>query len=310
VRTPWPAAGFDRFTREQWAQRADAAGGDPFASATSAAAAAGEPVTPDEVASVYAPLCRLVETMEELRQAQAGRTGPFRLGGHRPRPLMIGIAGGVAVGKSTAARVVQSLLSRQGGRTVELISTDAFLFPNRVLEAQGLAGRKGFPETYDRGALLAALAAIRSGHHPVTVPVYSHRAYDILDGEVRSIDGPDIVVVEGLTVLQTGTADDPDPRVVSDFIDLAVYIDAEEEDAAAWHTERLLALRAAGGEGPFARWLSSLSDEEAAQLARASWSEINLVNLRRYVAPTARRAHVVLRKDRAHRVEEVLVRLP
>jgi type I pantothenate kinase len=223
---------------------------------------------------------------------------------------MIGIAGGVAVGKSTVARVVRSLLAGGGRTAVQLVSTDAFLYPNRVLESRGLAGRKGFPETYDRDALLATLAAVRSGSSPVTVPVYSHRAYDILDGEHQLIEAPDIVVVEGLTVLQTGTADDTDPRVVSDYLDLAVYIDAEEEDAAAWHTERLLGLRTETGGGPFVEWLSSLSDDEAHEVARLSWSEINLVNLRRHVAPTARRAHVVLRKDRAHRVHEVLVRLP
>jgi type I pantothenate kinase len=146
----------------------------------------------------------------------------------------------------------------------------------------------------------------------VTVPVYSHQAYDILEGHHRSIDAPDIVVVEGLTVLQTGGDGDRDgdPRVVSDFLDLALYIDADEDDAAAWHLDRLLDLRSAGGDGPFAEWLASLTEEEAHQVARLSWSEINLVNLRRHVAPTARRAHVVLRKDRSHRVHEVLVRLP
>lgn len=306
--TPWAAAGFDSFTREQWASLAHPTGGTPPSGATSTAAA-GEPVAPDEVGSIYLPLCRLAGTLVEARRQRADRTGPFRAHDHRDGPFMIGVAGGVAVGKSTVARVVRALLTRPG-RAVELVSTDAFLYPNRVLEARGLAGRKGFPETYDRVALLDTLSALRSGASPVTVPVYSHQAYDVLDGRHQLIESPDIVVVEGLTVLQTGGAGDADPRVVSDFLDLAVYIDAAEEDGEVWHSERLFGLRSEAGDGPFAAWLSSLSEEEVRQVARSSWSEINLVNLRRHVAPTARRAHVVLRKDGAHRVHEVLVRLP
>jgi type I pantothenate kinase len=303
------AAGFESFTREQWAARADTGGGS-WPTGTAESVALGEPLAPEEVGSVYVPLCRLVTAVGEARREQVERTGPFRSTGRAPGPLMIGIAGGVAVGKSTVARVVQALLGRDGQVRVDLVSTDAFLLPNRVLEARGLVARKGFPETYDRGALIASLAAIRSGETPVAVPVYSHHAYDIVEGEHQSIEAPDIVVVEGLTVLQTDVAGTADPRVVTDFLDLAVYLDADEEDAAAWHSDRLMGLWASGGDGPFLGWLSSLSEEQARQVARASWSEINLVNLRQHVAPTARRAHVVLRKDRRHRVHEVLVRLP
>lgn len=310
-RPAWEA-GFESFTRSQWAARAGTDPGSVTAAADIEAVASGEPVTAEEVREVYLPLCRLVEVVAEAARDRAVRTAPFRLAVRRPGPLVVGIAGGVAVGKSTVARVLRALLADGGRVSVDLVSTDAFLLPNRELDARGLAGRKGFPETYDRGALITTLAGLRSGASPVTVPVYSHQAYDILEGHHRWIDAPDIVVVEGLTVLQTGGDGDRDgdPRVVSDFLDLALYIDADEDDAAAWHLDRLLDLRSAGGDGPFAEWLTSLTEEEAHQVARLSWSEINLVNLRRHVAPTARRAHVVLRKDRSHRVHEVLVRLP
>jgi type I pantothenate kinase len=237
----------------------------------------------------------------------------FVSGEARASPFIIGIAGGVAVGKSTAARMIRALLSRAPGcPAVELLGTDAFLFPNRVLEERGLTERKGFPETYDRPALLETLSSIRSGAPEVNVPVYSHEAYDVLSDRGRVISRPDVVIVEGLNVLQTGPAGPGGQAEVSDFIDVALYVDAAEEHAAGWHEERLLEMRSTAGtdRGAFLDWFSSLSEQEARNVAHLAWSEINLVNMRQHVAPTRARAHLILGKDGQHRVGQVQVRRP
>jgi type I pantothenate kinase len=194
---------------------------------------------------------------------------------------------------------------------VDLVSTDGFLFPNRVLEERGLMDRKGFPESYDQGAMLAALRAIRSGEAEVAVPVYSHASYDIVADQIQLVRGPDIVIVEGLNVLQAvrGT-DPPDGGVTSDELDTSVYVDAAEDDLARWFHRRLLALRdeTVHGSNTFLQWFSSLSDTEAVAVAEQTWATINLVNLRDHVAPSRARADVVLRKDGDHRVSQVLIR--
>lgn len=300
-----------RFTRSEWAALADPPGGGPDGVRLAGEIAATEPVAPDEVTDVYTPLCQLLGLLVRSAAATAWDTGRFVR--HRPSsPFVIGVAGGVAVGKSTTARIIQRLLSRGADPlTVEVLGTDAFLFPNRVLEERGLSGRKGFPETYDRPALLSALAAIRAGDADVDVPVYSHQAYDVLAGVRHVIACPDVVVVEGLNVLQVGTGDGA-VRQVSDFLDLALYVDAAEADVERWFTDRLLGLRRAPGAEPgtFLGWFSSLDDSEARRVADLAWSEINLVNVRRHVVPTRDRAGIVLVKDGLHRVSRVEVRGP
>jgi type I pantothenate kinase len=279
--------------------------------------ARGEPVAADEVLAVYLPLARWIE--DRLTRRRRPAPGPGN--GSPPVTAVVGITGSVAAGKTTTARVLSGLLRRGPGRpTVDLLATDGFLFPNRVLERRGLLGRKGFPETYDHRALVAALTAVRSGQAEVAVPVYSHARYDIVPGEVQWIRRPDLLVVEGLTVLQgppgggsVAGVDGPAEIGAERLVDLAVYVDADEDSLLQWHTERLLALRSGGagdGAGPadFLGWLTSLSDAEVTQLAASSWSEINLVNLRDHVAPTRSRADVILEKDRDHRVRRVLVR--
>jgi type I pantothenate kinase len=305
--------GFESFTRQEWSALARPPRGWPRTPDLAAEAAEGEPVTAEEILEVYIPLCQLLELLMASSRTAARAVDTFLTNDDRRSPFVIGIAGGVAVGKSTTARVLRTLLSRGPGRpTVELLGTDAFLFPNRVLEERGLSARKGFPDTYDRSALLETLAAIRSGAGEVAVPVYSHQAYDVLPDDRQMISRPDIVVVEGLNVLQTGPSDTEAQSVVSDYLDAAIYIDSSDEDAAAWFLERLLGLRTATGDegGPFLQWFSSLSEDEARTVADLTWSEINLVNVRRHVAPTRGRAHLVLRKDAAHRVCEVRVRRP
>jgi type I pantothenate kinase len=304
--------GFDSFTRQEWSSLVRPPLDGPAAVDLAGEAAGDEPVTAEEVLEVYAPLCQFLEVLMTSTRSRAQAVGSFLTGESRTSPFVIGIAGGVAVGKSTVARVLQSLLRRAPGHpAVELLGTDAFLFPNRVLEARGLGARKGFPDTYDRSALLRTLATIRAGSDRVAVPVYSHEAYDVLP-DVRHLERPDIVIVEGLNVLQAAPSDAKDQSVISDHLDVALYIDSSEEDAAAWFLRRLLGLRTSRPSqgGPFLQWLSSLSEDEARAVADVAWTEINLVNVRRHVAPTRGRAHLVLRKDAAHRVAEVWVRRP
>jgi type I pantothenate kinase len=267
----------------------------------------GERMSLDEVADVYLPLSRLlnlyVGATDNLHQA----TATF-LGSHSPRvPFVIGIAGSVAVGKSTASRVLQALLSRWPSHPqVELVTTDGFLLPQRVLEARGLAQRKGFPESYDVRRLLRFMADVKAGAEEVTAPVYSHLAYDIVPGEAQAVHRPDIIIVEGLNLLQSGSG----PMFVSDFFDFGIYLDAQESDIEQWYVERFLALRETVFRNPssyFHRY-ASLSPEDAVDKAHAIWREINLVNLRENVAPTRERAHLILEKGRDHAVRRVRLR--
>ena len=307
--TPGPEHGFEVYSRDQWVARGRRAGG-PTDAGLARAVGAGEPIDPVEVLEVYLPLARWIDTR---RAARTGGPTEARPAAGTPTTVpVIGITGSVAVGKTTIARLLAGLLRGGPARpTVDLLTTDGFLYPNRVLEQRGLLGRKGFPETYDHPALAAALEAVRSGRPEVSVPVYSHSSYDIVPGEVRWIRRPDLLVVEGLTLLQGPPGAGPTERGRADpLVDLAVYVDADEEDLAHWHTERLLALRSDRGPEPsdFLRWLASLSEAEALEVAASSWAEINLVNLRDHVAPTRRRADIILEKGADHRVRRVLVR--
>jgi type I pantothenate kinase len=306
------AAGFETLSRQEWATLARPWSG-PTAEELADQVVASETVAADEIVEVYLPLCQLLDQLVVSRRTAARAFDEFVSGEARASPFIIGIAGGVAVGKSTVARIIQALLRRAPDHhRVELLGTDAFLYPNRVLAERGLSERKGFPETYDRRALLETLSSIRSGAPEVTVPVYSHEDYDVLSGTSRIVSRPDVVIVEGLNVLQTGPEDPGGQAVVSDFIDVALYVDSSEEHAAGWHEERLLAMRSTAGTDPgaFLGWFSSLSDQEARNVAHLAWSEINLVNMRQHVAPTRARAHLILGKDGQHRVGQVWVRRP
>jgi type I pantothenate kinase len=264
-----------------------------------------------EVVDVYLPLAELLALIADTRQHAQQRIGAF-LGEDRERvPFIIGIAGGVAVGKSTTARLLQTLLGNGDKHpSVELLTTDGFLFPNATLEARGIMSRKGFPESYDQRRLIEALAAIRAGVAEVATPVYSHLSYDIVPDELQIIRRPDILIVEGLNVLQVSTRGvAPAPVVVSDFFDVSIYVDAAETDVAGWFKERLLALRSALNEpGSFFHRFASLSDEEVVALAEQVWDQVNLVNLQENVAPTRGRAHLILEKGSDHLVRRVLLR--
>ena len=267
----------------------------------------------DEVADIYLPLSRLLNLYIAATQNLHGATATF-LGVETPRvPFVIGIAGSVAVGKSTASRVLQALLSRWPNHPqVDLITTDGFLLPQSELQARGLAHRKGFPESYDVRHLVRFMAEVKSGVDEVTAPVYSHLAYDIVPGERQVVRQPDIVIVEGLNVLQTGggRAGRPMPMFVSDFFDFSIYVDAQEADIEQWYVERFLTFRETVFQNPssyFHRY-ASLSPEEAVETARSIWRSINLVNLRQNVLPTRERAHLILEKARDHAVKRVRLR--
>ena len=213
------------------------------------------------------------------------------------------------MGKSTTSRILQALLARWPSHPrVDLIATDGFLWPRRVLEARGLMERKGFPESYDVRRLLQFLADLKSGAPEVTAPIYSHLAYDVVEGEVAVIRQPDIVIVEGLNVLQTGTG--RAPMFVSDFFDFAIYVDANEADIEQWYVERFLVLRDTVFRNPSSYFhkYADLTPDQAADTARTIWRRINLVNLRQNVLPTRERAHLILEKGRDHAVRRVRLR--
>jgi type I pantothenate kinase len=268
----------------------------------------------DEVAGVYLPLSRLFNLYVSAVQSLHKATDTFL--GHLPAkvPYIIGIAGSVAVGKSTTARVLQTLLSRWPDHPrVDLITTDGFLYPTAVLERRGLMNRKGFPESYDQRRLVHFLTEIKSGKGEVSAPIYSHLIYDIVEGAEQIVRQPDILIVEGLNVLQSGSVRNPSrgSRVfVSDFFDFSIYIDADEETIEDWYVARFLKLRETVFRNPdsyFHRY-SKLTREEAIEKAHSIWREINGPNLRDNIQPTRERAQLILRKGVGHSVEEVRLR--
>jgi type I pantothenate kinase len=305
-------AGFEVFSRERWLALAHRLDNPMSIADTKTLAAAGEPISLDEVVEIYLPLAQLLALMAELRREAQQRIGDFLSEHHEPSPFVIGIAGGVAVGKSTTARVLQALLQQgDGGPSVDLLTTDGFLYPNATLEAKGLMARKGFPESYDQRALVEALAAIRAGVPEVRTPIYSHLAYDIVPNEFQALRRPDIVIVEGLNVLQVNTKGaSPGHVVVSDFFDVSIYVDAAETDVAVWFRERLLSLRSTVLQEPgsFFHRFASMSDEELSTIAQQVWDGVNVINLRENVAPTRGRADLVLEKNGRHLVDRVLLR--
>ena len=265
----------------------------------------GEPVAVDEVADVYVPLARLLALRIDAAHQLSVAQGDFLGESHRV-PYLIALGGSVAVGKSTAARLVVRLLSslRPDWR-VELVTTDGFLLPNASLIERDILARKGFPESYDRRALLRFVADLKSGIEELRVPLYSHLTYDVL-AETQLVRAPDVLVLEGVNVLQRGSG-----RVyVSDFVDFALYLDAEEEDVKRWYLSRFLKLRNGAFQNPesyFHRY-AQLSDAEAVEVASGIWERTNRPNLLNNIQPTRPRADVVLEKGADHFVSRVLLR--
>ncbi|MDQ6658038.1 MAG: type I pantothenate kinase [Actinomycetota bacterium] len=273
-----------------------------------------DPIDTEEAADIYLPLSRLLSMYVAGKGSLYRVTSTF-LGERAQRtPFVIGVAGSVAVGKSTTSRVLRELLSRWPDTPrVDLVTTDGFLYPNAVLEERNLMMRKGFPESYDRRALLRFVAAVKSGAAEVRAPRYDHLTYDILAGEQIVVHRPDVLIVEGLNVLQPARAsseDFPGALAVSDYFDFSIYVDANSSDVLGWFVERFLSLRRTAFADPesFFHRFAALSDGEAVELATEIWQSINEPNLRENILPTRARANLVLRKGPGHAVEKVFLR--
>lgn len=264
-----------------------------------------------EVEQIYLPLSRLLNLHVRATQALHRASQTFLGDDHAKVPFLIGLAGSVAVGKSTTARILRALLSRWTGHpSVDLITTDGFLFPNAVLQARGIMNRKGFPESYDRARLVRALSDLKGGAPEVHVPLYSHQRYDVLADQRQTVRQPDIAIVEGLNVLQAPQERLESQVFASDFFDFTIYVDADEADIERWYVERFLRLRDTVFQDPqsyFHRY-GSLNEAEARETAAGIWRGINGVNLRENIAPTRARAHLILRKGVGHAVTQVQLR--
>jgi type I pantothenate kinase len=272
-----------------------------------------EYVSLEEVADVYLPLSRLLNLYVGAAQTLHKVTDTFLGKPAAPVPYIIGVAGSVAVGKSTLARILRAILARWPNHPkVDLVTTDGFLYPNKVLEERGLMDRKGFPESYDLRRLMGFMAELKSGAEEARAPVYSHLIYDIVPDQQKVVRRPDIVVVEGLNVLQTpdGARRRSLRTFVSDFFDFSIYVDAEEADVEDWYVDRFLTLRDTAFRHPnsYFRRFADLSEEEAVTTARRIWSEVNGLNLRQNILPTRDRARLIVRKARDHSVTEVRLR--
>ncbi|MET0427475.1 MAG: type I pantothenate kinase [Microvirga sp.] len=302
------------FAREEWAQlRADA----PMtltADEVLRLQSLNDPISLDEVAAIYLPLSRLLSLYVAATQGLFKATQRFLLAENdRKVPYIIGVAGSVAVGKSTTARVLKALLARWPNTPkVDLVTTDGFLLPNAELHRLDLMERKGFPESYDTGKLLRFLADIKAGKRHVSAPLYSHLVYDVVPGEETVVDRPDILIVEGLNVFQPARLPKDGLAIpfVSDFFDFSVYIDADEDDLHRWYVNRFLRLRHTAFRDPLSyfRRYSEITEAEAIAVANGLWSRINLVNLRDNILPTRQRASLILTKGASHRIEEVALR--
>jgi type I pantothenate kinase len=302
------------FTREQWAKlRADT----PMtltADEVMRLQSLNDPIGLEEVVAIYLPLSRLLSLYVAATQGLFRATQRFLLAENEGKvPYIIGVAGSVAVGKSTTARVLKALLARWPNTPkVDLITTDGFLLPNAELSRLGFMERKGFPESYDTGKLLHFLADIKAGKRNVRAPLYSHLVYDVVPGEETVVDRPDILIVEGLNVLQPARLPKDGTAIpfVSDYFDFSVYLDADEHDLHRWYVSRFLKLRQTAFRDPlsFFRKYAELSEEDAIDTADGLWTRINLANLRENIVPTRQRASLILRKGPSHRIEEVALR--
>lgn len=308
------AAPHRHFTRDQWAAlRADT----PLTLTVEdlrKLQSTNDPISIDEVIAIYLPLSRLLALYVAATQGLFKATQRF-LGAEEEgkMPYIIGVAGSVAVGKSTTSRVMQALLSRWPNTPkVELVTTDGFLLPNRRLQQQGLMDRKGFPESFDGAALLNFLSDVKAGKRNVRAPVYSHLTYDVVPDESIAVDRPDILIVEGLNVLAPNrpSKDGSGVPFVSDFFDFSVYLHADQDLLEKWYVARFMRLRETAFRDPrsyFTKY-AEVSDAEAEAIARDIWTRINLKNLQDNVLPTRERASLILTKGASHRIEEVALR--
>jgi type I pantothenate kinase len=304
---------FRRFARDEWAAlRADT----PMTLTQddlNEVRSLNDRIDLDEVEAVYLPMSRLLNLYVQASQKLFHASNMFLHRHDLKVPYVIGVAGSVAVGKSTSARILRRLLSRWPSHPkVDLVTTDGFLMPNTVLQREGLMNRKGFPESYDLQRILRFMADIKSGERDVEAPLYSHLTYDVLPDKTQVVDQPDILIIEGINVLQTGRPP-RDGRGIpntSDFFDFSIFIDADEADLKDWYIERFFTLKNGAFQDTqsyFHRY-AALTDDEAKTTATRIWSSINLLNLRENILPTRPRADLVLRKGADHKVRSVFLR--
>lgn len=303
---------FRSFTRKEWSKLEEHPMFPVSDIDLSRLQALNEPLTLREVEDIYIPMIRLLQIHLTHYRNLHNERDQFFANRSKPIPYIIGIAGSVAVGKSTTARVLQKLLSMTPEKPrVELITTDGFLYPNQELEKRGLLNKKGFPESYDARKLLAFLASVKSGRDTLEVPVYSHHHYDVVEGEVQLIERPNILIVEGINVLQVSPGKKIRRRVfVSDFFDYSIYVDASEKDLQEWYIERFKKLQQTAFRDPnsyFHRY-ASYSEEALMEFANQVWNEINLPNLQQNILPTRFRADLILEKGACHFVRGIRIR--
>jgi type I pantothenate kinase len=304
---------FRTFARAEWARLRDDAPLTLTAEEITRLRSLHDRLDMSEVEDIYLPLSRLLSMYVAATQRLFHAQQRFLGTEDTKVPFIIGIGGSVAAGKSTTARVLQALLARWPNvPRVELVTTDGFLYPNAVLDREGLMDRKGFPESYDMPALLRFLSDVKAGRRPVAAPVYSHLVYDVLPGRWIEVNRPDILIFEGVNVLHTGNPPKGGKAIpfVSDFFDFSIYLDADDDVLRQWYVDRFLTLRHTAFRDPdsyFHRY-AQLGDGEAVETAAGIWNRINLVNLRENILPTRRRADLILKKNASHRIEEVALR--
>lgn len=312
IKQATPLSAYTVFSREEWAKLSETTTDLLSASERTKLEGIYDSISAEEVSEIYLPLSQLLYMHMTHSVNLHQHVNHFLQKKTKKVPFVIGVAGSVSVGKSTTARLIQALAKRwPNSPNVDLVTTDGFLYPNAVLEERGLMKRKGFPESYDINRLIHFLYQLKSGCAYIEAPVYSHLTYDILSDTVQKIEEPDVVIVEGINVLQVNKKDRRIPHVfVSDFFDFSIYVDAEEDDILTWYIERFKLLRNTAFQQPesFFHRYRHLSDSEAVEFARDIWTTINGVNLEKNIRPTRHRADLILKKEAGHSVSEVRIK--